>query len=164
MILLIATTILYVKIDGASLAMCVRGFTGDLSVLTLLWIAFAAMSVMTNIEVNYKPSLLQLSLMVIIGCFLYLTTFGIIPFVLYYFGYDYVYIASVLFVGAILSFKRSVAPTMMAITIMIAFQIGLLGSRNLFDYVIDLPLWLVCLGMLVRRVKVNGERLKVKSE
>jgi len=164
LIFITVLTFLWIKIDGASLAMCVRGFTGDLSVTTLLWIALAALSAMTKIEINYKPSSLQLVLMVILGGLLYLTTFGIIPFDLYYFGYDYVYIASVLFVWAILNYKWSVVPTIVVIAIMIAFQVSLLGSRNLFDYVVDLPVWLVVLWMLVRRFKVNGERLKASGE
>ena len=148
LILLIAATFMYIQIDGATLAMCVRGLTGNLSIPSLLLIGLATLAAVTDTRIDCKFSLLQLALMVVFGGVLYLTTFGIIPVDLYYFGYDYVYIASALFVYAVLSFKKTIIPAAVTIAIMIAYKIGLLGSNNIFDYIIDFPLWLVCFWQL----------------
>ncbi|MEI6286649.1 MAG: hypothetical protein WCP79_09135 [Bacillota bacterium] len=168
-ILLIAATFMYIQIDGATLAMCLRGLIGNLSIPSLLLIGLATLSIVADTRIYCKFTLLQLGGMVLLGGILYLTTFGIIPFDLYYYGYDYVYIATALFIYAVFSFKKTIVPAVAAIAIMIAFKIELLGSRNIFDYIIDLPLWLVCCWQLAVGgwrlvIRDKGERLNVNGE
>ncbi|MFA6074203.1 MAG: hypothetical protein WCV63_02180 [Negativicutes bacterium] len=162
-ILICGLIFLSVRIDGASLAMCVRGLTGDISITSLVLICSMVVSEMTNINVKYKVSILHLTVMVVIGGLLYLTTFGIIPFDLCYFGYDYIYIATLLFLYAVFNLNKSVISAVVAIAIMVAFQFNLLGSRNLFDYLIDLPLWLVCSWFFVKRLSVKKQMINIEN-
>ncbi len=152
-VLLLAGIVLALwPVGGLPLAGYLRGFTGDLSVTTLILTLSACISIFVDKEIFRQSSLTALLFLVVAGAqFLYPFALGLTYFDPYSLGYGSTAFAVVLSLLCLVAWYLDFYLVLLCVTLaIIAFLLGLFESNNLWDYLID-P-W-ISLYALIRIIK-----------
>lgn len=149
----IAIITLYMPVyQGYSVVVLLRGVLNDLSITSL--IVFAGM-LYHAIFIPAKTSKINqcfATLIIILGTLLYLSTFGFIAFDIYALGYlpnHYVLLGFVVLEFFLFYFASSYA--WLWLLALGAYVLKLEASINLWDYLLDPVLWLLCIISLFKR-------------
>ncbi|MCC2625549.1 MAG: hypothetical protein K0R14_1422 [Burkholderiales bacterium] len=121
----------------------VRGVIGDLSISGLLFLLFWAFIYFTKLPIDLFNRKFCL-VIVLIGLVLYLSVLDIFPLDIYGFGYLPRGFLVVIFLLCILFLRVNYAFALIWLVALIAFLVKLQNSANLWDYLIDPVLWLMC--------------------
>ena len=139
-VLLLAGIVLALwPVGGLPLAGYLRGFTGDLSVTTLILTLSACISIFVDKEIFRQSSLTALLFLVVAGAqFLYPFALGLTNFDPYSLGYGSTAFAVVLSLLCLVAWYLDLYLVLLCVTLaIIAFLLGLFESNNLWDYLID---------------------------
>ena len=139
-VLLLAGIVLALwPVGGLPLAGYLRGFTGDLSVTTLILALSACISIFLDKEIFRQSSLNALLFLVVAGAqFLYPVALGLTYFDPYSLGYGSTAFAVVLSLLCLVAWYLELYLVLLCVTFaIIAFLLGLFESNNLWDYLID---------------------------
>ena len=147
--MLAAGVALFVPFGDFSLAACVRGVTGDLSISTLVLAGAACIVEFTGRRLIGQRDLLAFMWLVAAAAvFLYPLALGLTPFDPYALGYGSAgFVTALLLVTLAAWYARLNLIVLVVAAAALAYLGGAYESRNLWDYLID-PL--VCVYALVR--------------
>ena len=150
LILLAMLVLALVPIRGLPLAGYVRGLTGDISITTWILLVGASVSHVTDRELYSARSKRVLMFLVLAGgVFLYPMALGLTYFDPYTLGYGSRPFLVVLFVFALWAVRKELSLIALCLSAsVLAHLMGLLESRNLWDYLIDPWLVLYATGFL----------------
>ncbi len=140
-----------VPVDGLPLAGYVRGFTGDLSVTTLILLFTATISRLWG-SVPYSPDSFRLLMLLAAGggLFLYPFALGLTYFDPYVLGYgSKVFTLSLLIISLASAYFDRHLVAICSTAAVLGYSIGLFESTNLWDYLIDPLLVLYALVWLI---------------
>ncbi len=140
----------FVPVRGLPIAGYVRGLTGDISITTWILLVGAGFSHMTNRELYSSRSNLVLMFLVLAGgVFLFPMALGLTYFDPYTLGYGSRPFLVVLFVFALWAVQKELYLVALCLSAsVLAHLMGLLESRNLWDYLVDVWLVLYATGFL----------------
>jgi|SRR6185437_3039987 len=154
LVVFFAIFLLFVKCyHGMTIIHLVRGVIGDLSISGLLFLLFWAVIYFTKLPVDLFNRRFCLAITVI-GLVLYLCALDIVPFDIYVFGYLPHGLLVVIFIFCILFLQVNYLFAIIWLVALVAFLAKLQNSVNLWDYLIDPVLWLICVYNLVFHKKV----------
>lgn len=122
-----------------------RGFTGDLSVVTLLVLAAAACAAAWGKSFLSRRDLSGLAAAgALCGLALYTSAAGLVPWDLYRIGYRPFLLAIAVLAFSLWAWRRGRRGAALAgIVALAAFDLGVLESENLWDYLLD-PVGVLC--------------------
>jgi hypothetical protein len=134
----------FIPLNGLSIAQWLRTLLGDLSVLTLLLLSNILAQRLFNISLlNPQSRKILLWGIAGLGTLFYPLALGFGPFDPYQSGYAPVWMAAVLALISLLCWfggRRELA--VIVIVPLLAFNLNLLESTNLWDYLLDPVLWM----------------------
>jgi len=151
--------ILIIPFSGLPVFYYLRGMTGDLSVITVMILSGVIISKFYNIEILNKNSADYFYFTVFVtGTIFYTTSLGYGQFDPYGLAYGSLILPSGLLIfSALLIWKKQYGLVMLLVIPVIAYEIGILESNNIWDYLLDPFLWLYATGRtikyLVRTIK-----------
>ena len=129
-----------------------RGLTGDLSITTLLLLSFALYQQLFSQEVlGKREEKLIGPAIVIIGAIFYPLALGVGNFDPYALGYDHHYLVAVVLLLSLAAFVAQFrVMAMMMVGAVLAWNVQLLQSVNLWDYLIDPFVFFFYLGRVIK--------------
>jgi len=138
-VMLAAALAVFVPIGDLSIAACVRGVTGDLSVTTLALAGAACFAQLTGrILIAQRDRRALCRLLVLAAAFLYPFALGWTPFDPYGLGYGSAGFVTALLVVALAAWgARLDLVVLIVVAATLAYLVGAQESRNLWDYLID---------------------------
>jgi hypothetical protein len=136
--------------QGMTVVNLVRGIIGDLSLSGLLFLSSWSIIYFTRLSIDLFDRRFCL-IIVLTGLILYLSVLDIIPFDIYAFGYLPQSILLLIFLFCMLFLRLNYIFAIIWVIALIAFFAKLQNSVNLWDYLIDPILWLLCLYKLFIR-------------
>jgi hypothetical protein len=144
--LLSSLIILMLPINGLHGFYYLRAYIGDLSITSSVF--FGAYIIQNGFGINIyqaaEAKYLQ-TLAVLMGLFLYPFALGIGQLDPYRLGFHPQALTVALFVSAIYFWHKSYYFLLFVVTsVVLGYLLGLLESNNLWDYLLDAVLWLVC--------------------
>jgi len=138
-VMLAAALAVFVPIGELSIAACVRGVTGDLSMSTLVLAGaacFAQLTGRTLIGLRDRQALCWL--LALAAAFLYPFALGWTPFDPYALGYGSIgFLTALLAITLAAWWARLHVIVLVVIAAALAYLVGAYESRNLWDYLID---------------------------
>jgi hypothetical protein len=148
---------LFLPVSGLTIAQWLRSVTGDLSVLTLVMFSNILAQRLFNFKLVQTTSknLLLLSVAVV-GVVFYPMALGVSAFDPYHLGYAPVLMSALLCLASIiawLSVKRDLA--IILLLPLIAYNLHLLESTNLWDYLLDPILLIYAVVQSVISIKLS---------
>ncbi|GMR20322.1 MAG: hypothetical protein BMS9Abin36_0917 [Gammaproteobacteria bacterium] len=152
-VILAAALIVAIPVKGMSVYTYVRGITGDLSIITLILLGDAVVFRLSGKQIIPERSRhLILAAITAAGFILYPTSLGATAFDLYSIGYEaWVLAVALLVSGLAACWRRQYIIIAVVIATISAFNIELLESRNLWDYLIDPFVWIYATAWWVWR-------------
>ena len=149
-ILLALIVLGFLPVGGLPLAGYIRGLTGDLSITTWILLIAASVSFVADRELYAARSKTVLMFVVLSGgVFLYPMALGLTYFDPYTLGYGSRPFLVVLFVLALWAVQRELYLVALCLCAsVLAHSMGLLESRNLWDYLLDVWVVLYAMGFL----------------
>ena len=160
---------LFLPISGLSIAQWLRSALGDLSILTLVVFSNILMQRLFNYRLLAPATRNSLLLGVaLVGVVFYPLALGMSAFDPYQLGYAPVLMSALLCLASIIAWLRTMRGLAIILLLpLLAFNLHLLESYNLWDYLLD-PILLIyalvqCLlnSRFVRSRKMGGQREKV---
>ena len=155
---LAVTAFALVPFADVSVMVFLRGLVGDLSMSSTVLLGYWAIASIRQVEPNESRKLIACSIFSVAGFLFYATALGLGSYDPYTLGYEprlLSSIAAALCLVCIWSGWYLVAACLLAA--LIAYPLQALPSQNLWDYLIDAPLWLFSLGSvafgIVRRYR-----------
>ncbi|MCC2644340.1 MAG: hypothetical protein K0R94_118 [Burkholderiales bacterium] len=136
--------------QGMTVVNLERGIIGDLSLSGLLFLSSWSIIYFTRSSIDLFDRRFCL-IIVLTGLILYLSVLDIIPFDIYAFGYLPRSILLLIFLFCMLFLRLNYIFAIIWVIALIAFFVKLQNSVNLWDYLIDPILWLLCLYKLFIR-------------
>ena len=151
--------LLALPVEGLPLASYVRGVIGDLSVTTLLLLAFAAASELLDrdfLDHRNRSALMIAALAG--GLLLYPFALGVSPFDPYALGFGSRAFQAALLAAALVAWRLDLHAAALGLSLAVAaYALGLLESNNLWDYLIDPVLVMISVAWLageaIRRLR-----------
>jgi hypothetical protein len=142
---------LFVPVGDLSLAACVRGVTGDLSVATLALAAGALFFRLTGrAAADKREARALLWLVAAAGLFLYPLALGLTPFDPYALGYGSPVFTTGLLLVTLAAWRAGLKLVIAVVLVgALACLVGLYESRNLWDYLLDPLAAMYALGALL---------------
>jgi hypothetical protein len=142
----------FIPIGGLPLGGYLRGITGDFSITTWMLLAGACLSRVMDRELySFRSKAVLMFLIATGGVFLYPMALGLTAFDPYILGFGSRPFLVVLFVLALWAVRRELYfINLCLIASVLAHTMGLLESRNLWDYLIDPWVTLYAIGFLTR--------------
>ena len=133
----------------------VRVLTGDLSMLSFVWLTAGAIQTLLHGErIRSRQDRFTAITVIVISLFLYPSALGLSPLDTYSIGYSPIYLGPfifLLFVIAVwLNYWIAASSTVLALT---AYHYGFMESNNLWDYIVDPVILIYCLSILVAEYK-----------
>lgn len=149
-ILLGLMVVAFIPVRGLPLAGYVRGLTGDFSITTWILLVAVCVSRVTDRELYSARSKTVLMFLVLVGgVLLYPMTLGLTYLDPYTLGYDSRPFLVVLFVLALWAVQKELYLIALCLSgSVLAHTMGILESRNLWDYLIDVWVVLYAVGFL----------------
>lgn len=150
-------TLLLAPMNGVPIAVYVRGMVGDLSITTLLALAYA-----TGRSLGYFPPLdtqrrkVSLQLLAVIACVFYPLALGMTLYDPYRWGYGEPWFLLLLFCLALICVLRWPLVALSINLAVLAWVVGWYESSNLWDYLLDPMLSIYALFALVRWSKASA--------
>lgn len=141
-----------VPIDALPLAGYIRGLTGDLSITTWLLLAAFALSNLFDRDWYRRGEFMILMFLILVGGLtLYPFALGLTYWDPYTLGYDSRAFLVVLLAFALWAAYRELYLVALCLTIsVLAHSLGLMESRNLWDYLIDPWITFYALGLVLK--------------
>ncbi len=138
-VMLAAALAVFVPIGDLSVAACVRGVTGDLSVTTLVLAGAACLAQLTGrMPIGQRDLRALFSLLVLAALFLYPFALGWTRFDPYALGYgSSEFLTALLLIALAAWWARLYVIVLIVIAAALAYLAGGYESRNLWDYLID---------------------------
>lgn len=138
-VLLAALLVLLVPVAGLSLAGLVRGFTGDLSILTLLFLLLAGARTLSGCGLVLDDNRARAVQAIAIAALLfYPLVLGLGPVDPYRFGYGNLwFMLALLGFAAWAALRHSILLALGIAVAVVAWSIGWYESPNLWDYLLD---------------------------
>lgn len=135
--------ILIIPFSGLPVVYYLRGFTGDLSIITAILLSAVLARKFYKFEIlNKKTAGYFYSAIFIIGAFFYITSLGYGQFDPYGLAYGSLVIPFTLLASSILlAWKKQYELAVLLVVPIIAYETGLLESNNIWDYMLDPFLW-----------------------
>lgn len=167
-ILILLFIVLVPIYHGFTLAQVARGIVGDLSITGLImqcaiWVNYIRNS-KSNVyykipcKVDFFNDILSHKFCIIIfilGLVLYLTTFNFIPFDLYAWGFYPTYLLVLIFILELIFWQINKIFAFIWLVALAAFYYKLQVSINLWDYLLDPILWLICTFKLLSNLFIQ---------
>lgn len=146
LVLLSSLILLMLPINGLPGFYYLRAYTGDLSITSLVFFGAYIVRKGFGIPIYRASEAIRLqTLVVLLGLFLYPFALGIGPLDTYRLGFHPQALTVALFVCAIYFWHKSYYFLLFVVTsVVLGYLLGLLESNNLWDYLLDAILWLVC--------------------
>lgn len=150
-------TLLLAPMNGVPIAVYVRGMVGDLSITTLLALAYAV-----GRSLGYFPPLdtqrrkVSLQLLAVIACVFYPLALGMTLYDPYRWGYGEPWFLLLLFCLALICVLRWPLVALSINLAVLAWVVGWYESSNLWDYLLDPMLSIYALFALVRWSKASA--------
>ncbi len=138
--LAISLAVLFIPVRGLYLYKYIYGVFGSLSISSVLLIlSFCVNSVLNKSPVPYRRERSAiLYVIAVAGLALYPTALGFIPVDLYHFGYSPGFLLILILVLTILAWMASFHfAAVLPVVAVIAFNLKILESENLWDYLVD---------------------------
>jgi hypothetical protein len=149
LMVLFAIFVLFVNCyHGMTIVNLVRGVISDLSISGLLFLLLWAVIYFGKLPINLFPRSFCL-VIVLTGLILYLSALDIIPFDIYGFGYMPQGFLIIVFFLCVLFLRINYVFAIIWLFALIMFLAKLQNSVNLWDYLIDPVIWLICLYKLI---------------
>ena len=132
-----------------------RVLTGDLSILSFVWLTASAFQTLRNSERTHSnQDRFTAMAVVVISLFLYPSALGLSPLDTYSLGYSPVYLGPFIFFLFVLTvwlnYWVAASSAVLALT---AYHFELMESNNLWDYLIDPVILIYCLSIMVTNRK-----------
>ncbi len=144
-IIVLVMATMFSLLNGCNLLQIIRGIVGELSITTILVLAWLALT--NRIMLTISSSLIVLFSLL----FLYLSVFGFMNFDLYSYGYfPHAMLLVVVILSGILWFNNQLLAWVW-LCALFAFYFKLQASNNLWDYLADPVLFFLLLCTLWRR-------------
>lgn len=149
LVLLLVLLILLLPINNVPVFYYLRGYLGDLSITSSVFFAAYIIQAVSGRNLYAATEKKQLLLMVaLMGLFLYPGALGLGQFDPYRLGYYPQILLCLLFCSAIYFwFKAYYFLLFLVTSVVVGFMSGLLESNNLWDYLLDAVLWLLCFSI-----------------
>jgi len=143
-VILAAALIVAIPVKGMAVYAYIRGITGDLSIITLILLGDAVVFRLSGKQIISERSRgLILAAITAAGFILYPMSLGATAFDFYSIGYEAWALAVVLLASGLAAcWCRQYIIVAVVIATISAFNIELLESRNLWDYLIDPFVWI----------------------
>lgn len=137
-----------------------RGVVGDLSISGLLFLSIYAIAYFSNSAVELFERKFCL-IIALLGLVLYLSTLDILPFDLYGFGYLPAKLLVLVFLLCMLFLRLNYVFAVIWLIAALAFLLHLQNSVNLWDYLLDPFLWIICVYQAIfkRNVKTYSTQI-----
>jgi hypothetical protein len=154
-----AICVLNIKfLDGVTIIDVLRGIISDLSISGLLFLCSLAVIYFFQLPINLFNRTFCIVISAL-GLLLYLSAIDIIPFDIYRVGYRPHGFLVILCILCMLFLLVNYIFALIWLIALVAFLAKLQNSANLWDYLLDPVLWLICVSRLVlsrRRIKKIG--------
>ncbi len=143
-VILAAALIAVIPVKGMAVYTYMRGITGDLSIITLILLGAAVVFRLSGKQIIPERSRhLILAAITATGLVLYPMSLGATAFDLYSSGYEgWVLAVALLASGLAACWRRQFIIVAVVIATISAFNIEIMESRNLWDYLIDPFIWI----------------------
>ncbi len=141
--------VLFVPIcHGMTVVNIVRGVIGDLSISGLLFIFLWAVIYFAKLPIDLFNRKFCL-MITLLGLVLYLSVLDIITLDIYWFGYLPRGFLVIIFFCCLLFLRANYLFALIWLVALVMFLAMLQNSVNLWDYLIDPVLWLICISKLL---------------
>lgn len=151
LVLLSSLIVLLLPVGGSPVFYYLRAYVGDLSITSFIFYGAYFIqkgfgrSIYQSVEVGYLQAVV-----VLLGLFLYPFALGLGQLDPYRLGYHPQGLFILLFFSAIYFWHKAYYFLLFTVTgVIVGFISGLLESNNLWDYLLDVVLWLVCITSLL---------------
>ena len=146
-IALAITAMAVVPLGQTSVDVYLRGLFGDLSMPSVALLAVWAFSSMKPIQSDESQKLIACSVIGATGLCFYLTALGLGTFDPYTLGFDPLPLAAVIALACLVSIWIGwYVAALCLLAALIGYQLQVLPSHNLWDYLLDPLLWMFSLG------------------
>lgn len=138
--------------DGVNLAMAIRAVIGDVSLVSLFWLACACSNRLIG-KGDPLPALTVLPLAILIGLIailFYPPSLGLGPWDPYRLGYGLPLAFACTALILLCSWRKQTFTAMAISLALVAYAAGMLESNNLWDYLIDPWLSLYCIYFVIK--------------
>lgn len=159
----ISINVLFVPVfKGCSITMILRGVGGELSLTTsiILLILFIEKVLDTKLNFTFFDPITS-SIIALLGVVLYISTFGLVSFDIYSYGYlankPIITILGYILLQ-LLMWKCDKKLALIWLISLIGFKYNIQLSNNLWDYLFDPILWLISIFHLIKRLCYNYGR------
>lgn len=152
---LAAAAVAWVPVKGIPLGGYLRGILGDLSVTTMLLLGATVLGVSGRNLLDEKARTALYAWSVAAGLVLYPLTLGLTRWDPYELGFHPWVLVLVVAVAVIGCWRRRRGAALVLTAGVIAFNLGILESANLWDYLLDPCLFVWAAGSLVVRARVG---------
>lgn len=161
-VILLPLIILAIPINDLPVIYYLRGAFGDLSVISFALLLSAALKNIFNVNVLESRAVDILCVfLLIIGLPFYITSLGVGQTDLYSFGYSQITVSMFLIALALLSFlKKQFNLGLLLLLPVVAFEVGLLESNNIWDYLLD-PFLFIYAGIRTFGYFTNSQKKAV---
>ncbi len=152
-IALAITAMAIVPLGQTSVVVYLRGLFGDLSMPSVALLAVWAFSSMKPIQSDESQKLIACSVIAAAGLGFYLTALGLGAFDPYTLGFDPLPLAVVIALTCLVTIWIGwTVAALCLLAALIGYQLQVLPSHNLWDYVLDPLLWMFSLGYVSVRI------------
>ncbi|MFV1993088.1 MAG: hypothetical protein ACC635_04220, partial [Acidiferrobacterales bacterium] len=140
--------ILIIPVSGLPVFYYIRGFTGDLSIITAVLLSSVIGNQFFRFRIFDKESAEYFyAVLFVVGTIFYITSLGYGQFDPYGLAYGSLIIpVGLLAVMALLLWKNKIWIIILLSIPLFAYYLGILESNNIWDYLIDPFLWLYATG------------------
>ena len=152
-IALVVTAVAVIPLGQASMVVYLRGLFGDLSMPSVALLAVWAFASMKPIKSDESQKLIACSVIAAAGLGFYLTALGLGAFDPYTLGFDPLPLAVVIALTCLVTIWIGwTVAALCLLAALIGYQLQVLPSHNLWDYLLDPLLWMFSLSYVSVRI------------